>query len=89
MHLDDAQLWEVLDEIKLETARREGMAAPLMSPLGQWHGPAGGVDANLDDGEVNLQGGRWWGPSELAQWPTGPLKQRRILVTSSAYSWLD
>ena len=29
--LDDAQLWEVLDEIQLETARR-GMALPLGHP---------------------------------------------------------
>ena len=32
--LDDAQLREVLDEIQLETARRQGMAPPLRSPLG-------------------------------------------------------
>ena len=36
--LDDAQLREVLDKIQLETARREGMAPPLRSPLGSWIG---------------------------------------------------
>ena len=54
--LDDAQLREVLEEHQLETARREGMAPPLGSPLGQWQGPAGGVDADLDDRGVTSKG---------------------------------
>ena len=33
------------------------MAPPIGSPLGQWHGPVGGVDADLDDREVTLQEG--------------------------------
>ena len=60
--------------------------APLMgSSLGQWQDPMGGVDADLDDGEVTLQWGRGWGPSKPAQQPTGPLEQRRMLVTCSAH----
>ena len=54
--LIDAQLREVLDVIQLETARSEEMVSPCRSPLGQWHGPVGGVDADLDNGEVILQG---------------------------------
>ena len=34
MDLVDVQLREALDEIQLETARWEGMAPPLASPLG-------------------------------------------------------
>ena len=69
--LNDAQLREVLDEIQLETSRREGTAPPIRSPFGQWWGPVGGVDASLDDGKVTLQGGTGWVPSKLVQWPTG------------------
>ena len=65
--LNYAQLREVLEELQLETARREGMAPPLGSPLGQWWVPVGGVKADLDDGEVAPQVGRGWGPSELVQ----------------------
>ena len=61
------------------------MAPLLRLPLGQWHGPAGGVYADMDNGEVTLQGGRGWGPSEPVQQPAHSLKQRRMLVISSAH----
>ena len=41
----------------METAGREGMAPLMGSSLGQWQNPVGGVDADMDYGEVTLQGG--------------------------------
>ena len=61
----------------------------LGSSLGQWQSPVGGIKADFNDGEVTLQGGRGWGPREPAQQPAGPLKQRRMLVTTSACSQPD
>ena len=86
--LDDAQIRQVVEELQQETARREGTAPPLGPPLGWWHGPAGGVDSDLDDGEVTLQGG---GDGDLVSQHSGlqgPFKQR-MLVTSSAHSQPD
>ena len=53
--LDDAHLRRILEELQMETARREGIAPLIGSPLGQWQDPMGGVDADMDDGEVTLQ----------------------------------
>ena len=44
----------------METARRERMAPLMESSLGQWQDPMGGVDADMDDGEVTLQGEGDW-----------------------------
>ena len=46
-----------MEELKQETERWEGTVPPLGSPLGQWCGPLGGLDVDLGDGEVTLQGG--------------------------------
>ena len=55
--LNDAQLRQVMEDLQQETARKEGAAPPIGSPLGWWWVPVGGVDADLDDGEVTLQMG--------------------------------
>ena len=55
--LDDVQLRQVMEELQQETSKREGTAPPLGSPLHQWWCPVGGLDPDLDDGEVTLQGG--------------------------------
>ena len=57
MTLNDTQLRQVMEDLQQEAARREGAAPPVGSPLGQWSVPAGEVDANLEDGEMTLQGG--------------------------------
>ena len=64
--LNDAQLREALEELQLETVRREGMAPPIGSPLDKWQVPAGGSDTDLDDGE-GASKGEGWGPSKPAQ----------------------
>ena len=46
-----------MEDICQEKARREGTAHPMGSPFSQWQIPAGGVDSDLEDGEVTLQGG--------------------------------
>ena len=54
--LDDDQLWEVLEVIQLETARREGAASPHGSPRGSLQVP-GAV------GKLTWMMGKWsfWG----------------------------
>ena len=87
--LNDAQLSEALEELQLETARREGMAPQLGSPLGQWWAPVVRVNADLDDGEVAFQGGGDGNQVRQYSGPQAPVKQRRMLVTSSAHSQSD
>ena len=87
--LDDAQLRQVMEDIQQEATRREGEAPPMGSPLGQWWIPVGGVNADLEDREVILQGG---GDGDLVSCcigPQAPLEQRRTLVTSSVHLQLD
>ena len=87
--LDDAPLRQVMEELQQERARREGTTPSLGSPLGQWWGPVGGLDVDLDDGEVTLLQGV--GDGDLTSWHSGLqalLKQRRMLVTSSVHLWL-
>ena len=57
--------------VSLSSTSKPHPEPPLGSPLGQWQVPAGRVKADLDDGEVALQGGIGWGSSEPVQWPTG------------------
>ena len=71
--LDGTQIREALKELQLETARREQMAPPIGSPLGQWWAPPGAVEADLDDGEVALQGGRDGDPASWCSGPWAPL----------------
>ena len=78
-----------MEELQQETARREGTAPPLGSPLGWWCGPVGGIDADLDDREVTLQGG---GDGDLVSCHSGSqalLKQWRMLVASYPHSQPD
>ena len=51
--LDDDQLWEVLEAVQLEAARREGAAPPHGSSQGL-RVPEGGGTADLDNGEVTF-----------------------------------
>ena len=39
-----------------DAARRERTAPPVGSPFGWWQVPTKGVDTDLEDGEVTLQG---------------------------------
>ena len=87
--LEDAQLRQVMEELQQETAGGEGTATLLGTPFGWWQGPVGGLDADLDDGEVTLQRG---GDGDLASQCSSlqaPFKQRGMLVASSAHSQLD
>ena len=59
------------------------MVPPLGSTLGRWQVPAGVGNDNLSNGEKGLQRGGDW---DLVSQHSGlwvPLKQRRIVVTSS------
>ena len=87
--LNGAQLREVLEDLHLETARRKGMAPPLGSPLDQWWGPVGRVDADLDNGEVALQEGGDGDPASQCNSLWAPLEQRRMFVASSTSSRPD
>ena len=61
--LDDAQLWEVLPEVCLETARREVIAPQVGLPVGLCEGPGGGANPGIIAGEVPLSEEKGWGPS--------------------------
>ena len=67
---NDTQLREVLEELQLEQQGGRGQHPYLGSPWGRGWVPVGGSNANLDGGEVGLQGG--WGPSKPVQQPIGP-----------------
>ena len=82
--LNDAQLRHVMKDIQQEAVRREGAIPPRGSPIECCQAPAGAVDTDLVDEEVSLQGVRGWGPGKPPQQPTGPLEQRRMLITSSS-----
>ena len=52
--LDDAQVRQVMEELQQETAKRDGITLRLGSPFSLWHGPAAGVDADLDDRKMTF-----------------------------------
>ena len=55
--LDDDQLWEMLEALQMETARRKGAAHPHGHLQDSLRVPGGSSEANTDDGEVGLRGG--------------------------------
>ena len=55
--LYDTQLWEVLSEVHLETARWETVVPLVGLPLGLGGGPGRGANAGAHLGEVPLPGG--------------------------------
>ena len=66
-------------------SKKGSTAPPRGSPIWCQWAPAKGVDTDFEDEEMTLQGG---GVVDLASHhngPQGPLKQRRMLVTSSAH----
>ena len=89
--LNDTQLREALEELHLQTERREGMAAPIGSPLGRWWVPVGSDDANLGkwasrmggNGDLASQCRSPWAPlSREGCWsPLSMLMARLSLVT--------
>ena len=54
--LGDVQLRQLMEDLQKEAAQRELTASPIGPPIGCWRAPAGGVDADLEDKEVTLQG---------------------------------
>ena len=83
----DAQLRQLMEDLQQEAAQRELTTSPIGPPLGCWRASVEG-DTDLEDGDVTLQEDGM-GPSEPPQQSTGPLKWRRMLVTSSAHSQPD
>ena len=56
----------------METAMKERAAPPHRLPQGSLRVPGGGSEAEMDDREVGLQGGREWQHSKPKQWSTSP-----------------
>ena len=54
--LRDAQLRQLMEDFRQEAAHRELTRSHIGPPLGDWRTPASGMDADLEDEEVNLLG---------------------------------
>ena len=86
--LDDDQLWEVLEALQTETARREGTAPPCRLLQANLRVPGSGGEADMDNREVGLSEG-WDGdmvsPCSGQQVPLRPMQMSAV---SAAFSWL-
>ena len=87
-NLDDDQLWEVLEALQMEIARKEGWhphTGHLKEIWGAWEAL---VKLRWMTGKW-ASGVRGWRHSEPMQWPTSPPWPMWMSATSSACSWLD
>ena len=87
--LADAQLRQLMEDLCQKVVQRDLTMSPIGPPSGHLRAPAGGVDTNLEDEEVNLQGGRDGDPMSCCNGPQAPLVQGRMLAASSAQLQLD
>ena len=88
--LDNDQLWEVLEALHMEIARREGAASQHRLPLGSLSVPSGGKMAGMDDREVTFWGGGDGNQARLCSSLQVPLGQCRCHPPPQhAHSWAE
>ena len=76
-----------MEDIWQEAAQRDLTASPIGQPLGHWRAPAGGMDANLEDEEVIIQGegmGTQWAATMTCRPPCTEEDVGHLLSTLAA-----
>ena len=73
--LNDVHFRQLVEDLWQKATTWEGIAPAMGSPFDQWWVPMGEAAADLEQWDVTFHGGgEGRGPSELPQWPSGPLE---------------